>query len=155
MGRILLSLMLIVFPIASHAEAPDIQKELTREFVTIQDGKMQMREYGLMLVRGKRVQLEWRSDAPANGAISRDFFVAFTTAFQNLMMFELASGGKKVEVSSIGDLYEYEELESLIGKADVTISITMTKLGYQVEVAGKKTKRFTQTWKEVFDKKSE
>jgi hypothetical protein len=143
---------------AGPASAEDWSRKLLEDAVQIKGGKMTSTDYGLLtlpLRKGKRLQIKWYAEAPASGVVSRDNFVGVISNIQTLLLFGLASGGKKVELKDLKELYVYEELDDLIGRPDVTISVFVAKNGLQIEVAADKVSRQTITWDEVFAKPSQ
>ncbi len=86
------------------------------------------------------LQVKTRSEAPQGRLISRDNFVAITTAVAVTVLAQL--GGA-----------ECKTLKAPIGNADLEISIQMTTEGFQVEYHDTRTgqkSRNTTRWEQLF-----
>ena len=144
-------------PNQANAADGDWKKKLLEEAVAIEGEKMVTLEYGLLAfpaVPDATTQLKFYSEAPADSVISRDNFVAITTMIQTLFFAELAIGlgiAPEGGAESIGDLFDFQELDEPIGKADMEFNVYMNKGGLQIEVSDTRTgqtSRSTFTWRE-------
>jgi hypothetical protein len=118
-------------------------EELKQDAVAITDGKMILEDYGL--IQGTSddgsvfsYQVKYRSEAPANGFISRDNFVLASSMIY-LPIF-LALGG------------DFKDLAEPIGTPDIEVNIIMNKTGLQIEAKNNLqniANRHTMTWAEM------
>jgi len=160
MFRVALSVMVIggLLGAAPVSNARDWAKELLQDVVKVGGGKMTLTEFGLLDIRQgprpRRLQVKWYAEAPSKGVVSRDAFVQLTAALQTTVFFSLAAGGNRVALEDLGEAFEFTSLDALIGNPDLTVSIFVSKDGFQVEYAGETVSRLTKTWGEIFDKKT-
>lgn len=146
--------------IAPGLYAQDWREQLSREAVTIKDGKMVYEQTGLakLEIAGyepARFQVRVRSEAPAKGVISRDNFVSLTAqTFVTLFLMVFAEA-YEVPASAFLEGFEYTELAAPIGTPDVELNLAMTSEGIQIEIvntASGERSRHTETWAQVFKK---
>lgn len=147
-----------------NAAETDIEKKLLEEMVEIEDGKMKSTEFGLLSfpkLSGVTIRFKVYAEAPADGVISRDNFVALTTATQAMILFEIAveayseAGVSYAEfMKNPSEILDIDELDGPIGSVDLEISFYMNQGGLQIEVADTYsggTERHKMTWAEVFE----
>ena len=133
-------------PHGINAQETDVEKKLFKEIVRVSDEKTQYKLY---------------SEAPAEGVISRDNFVAMTTGMQAVILFGMAAEANARYAKTFSELlerseqaFDIEELDEPIGRVDLEISFYLTKGGMQIEYVNTRTgstNRNTLTWEEVFD----
>ena len=157
----LLGFLLAFAPNQANAGDADWKKKLLEDAVALEGEKMVILEYGLLsfpTVPDEKTQMKFYSEAPADSVISRDNFVAITTTIQTLFFAQLAIGqgtASEGRAESIGDLFDFQELDEPIGKADMEFNVYMNKGGLQIEVSDTRTgqtSRSTLTWKEFLDR---
>ncbi len=122
--------------------------ELREDLVTIEDGKLVTEDFTLIdITGGGSLQLAVRAEAPNDGNISRDNFVAMYSVVSYAFL-----EGMMEEAGVPEDNYTTETLDELNGEADIRFDIYMTSEGMQLAVTTDDgTERFTQTWDEVFE----
>ena len=151
-------------PHGINAQETDVEKKLFKEIVRVADGKMTMTEYGLLsfpMVSDEKTQYKLYSEAPAEGVISRDNFVAMTTGMQAVILFGMAAEANARYAKTFSELlerseqaFDIEELDEPIGKVDLEINFYLTKGGMQIEYVNTRTgstNRNTLTWDEIID----
>jgi hypothetical protein len=133
---------------ALEAAAQDWKKELASPLVRLAGRKMLIEQHELCAIpsaqkeqlRPSSLQVKTRSEAPQGKFVSRDNFVAITTAVALNVLAQL--GGA-----------ECKTLKAPIGSADLEISIQMTEEGFQVEYHDTRTgqkSRNTTRWEQLF-----
>ncbi len=134
MKRLFLVVVSAVFALTAFAQT---QEELLADLVVVKDGKFTITDYVLAESEedGDNAQIKMYAEAPAEGVISRDNFLALYTTLTVRLVALLYSG------------YEIEDLDDLIGNADMEINIYMGKGGYQMELTSSgETERMTERW---------
>ena len=156
MKRLTFPLILAVLLLAAanaSAEDFDWRAEMKQDLVTMEGGKMKTSKIEVCEIEGtkKSIQMHWKGTAPASGLISRDYFVSTVSMLRTVFMAEMAhrSGVKPTKALEKMDCTPRQEP---IGKVDITVTMTMTNGGIQMEVATADgtTKRTTSTWDQVF-----
>ena len=130
----------------------DWENELQRDLVTVEDGKMTYSELQLCEVEGtsRAFQTRWKAEAPEEGLISRDQFVATVTQLEQTMVIELLDKAD-ISVSDYFDRVDCEPTDNAIGEVDLSVTITFAERGMQrVIETGETTKRRTMTWDSLF-----
>lgn len=149
-------------PTATEAAEEDPVKKLLKDVVNIENGKMTIREFGLLSfpwAPNEKIQVKGYSEAPDSGVISRDNFVGITSMVQTVVFFGIAmkaqaTTGAGVDLHTLDDAFEFDELNEPIGKVDLEINLYMSKGGLQMEFVNtreNKTERNTMTWKELLE----
>jgi hypothetical protein len=145
--QLLFGLVLTMLSAISIAVAGEPwEKALAGPLVKIVSGQMIYEEYELCRSSAdeapedsQSIQVKTRGVAPAGSFISRDYFVALVAVLAASQQQEMADNCKS--------------LGSPIGKADVEISIQMTKDGFQVEYKNARTGQsnaVTSRWQDIF-----
>ena len=158
MLKALLPLVLLSL-VSIGASAQDWREKLSAELVTIEAGKMVFEEYGLVKLQfpgyeESRFQIKLHSEVPQGGAVSRDNFVALTSSYFTIIMMESLAQAYQVTAAEFLEAFDYTELESLIGTADLEMNLFMTNEGLQIEIVNTSTgeqMRHTMTWAEVYE----
>lgn len=146
----------------TSAAETDYKKKLLEEIVEITDGKMTSLDFGLLsfsFLSDAKTQVKLYSEAPSEGVISRDNFVAITALTQASCFFGIAMDVKKKldpksKIDNPDALFDFEEIDEPIGRVDLEINIYMSKGGLQIEFIDtkqNKTDRHTMTWQEVLE----
>lgn len=151
--------LIFTFSINSYAQK-DWETELSEDLVEISGDKMIIEDYALTRINAEgfdpiSMQIKLYSEAPKDGIISRDNFVSFTGTYTYIILISAFADQFKMPVSDFLNVFELEDLNSVIGKADLELSFYFTDEGMQTEIlntATNQSKRITQTWKEVFEK---
>ena len=157
MLRILSLIIVILLPFSCFAQDKDWAQELAEDMIEIVDGTMLFDEVGIckMAFEGYQpasVQVKIHSEAPAEAGISRDNFVAYTSTMTWVLLTSSFAELYKITASVFLQGFKYEELDSLIGKADLEFNIYMTGQGMQIEIVNTSTgqkNRITQLWSDL------
>ncbi len=147
MKRIITILALILIGLNGIQAQTDASAKLKEELVTITNGKYQIEDFQLLtFANDATLQLETTASAP-QGVISRDQFVAIYSSVGLFMIVSiLGEAGMSIDDVS------FKELDELIGVADISIHLEMTKNGLQMAVTTEDgTERETMTWDEFFE----
>lgn len=158
--RVLVVLILAGFLVPPAAAQQDWKQQLAKELVTIKDGKMVYEEYDLAKItlpdyQPVQLQLKIHSEAPANGVISRDNFVALTSSLTLVTFYTAYAQTYKVPALQFLQAVDFTELTASIGTPDIELNLFMTDEGLQFEwvnTADGKRNRWTSTWAEVYAK---
>ncbi len=135
----------------------DWREDLKSDLVAERDGKLVLEEYVIYRLRvsgyePSDVQVKFYSEAPADGTISRDNFVAYTTTFGTFVLLTSFAQAYQVSAAELLDGLESTELEKPIGTPDMELNIFMTGEGIQVELVDTATgqrSRMVETWEEL------
>jgi hypothetical protein len=100
------------------ASAQDWGNMLSENLVTIESGKMVFEEFGLVKLQlpgyeQSRFQVKLHSEAPQDGIISRDNFVALTSSYFTIILLESLAQAYQVTAAESLEAFDYTELESL------------------------------------------
>jgi hypothetical protein len=153
---VLISAALLGQPLA----AQEWKQLLSKELVVVRDGKMVADEYDLVKInvdgfQPVQLQLKVHAEAPAGGGISRDNFVALTSAFTMLTFLTVYAEAYQVPATQFLQAVDFTELAAPIGTPDVELNLFMTDEGLQFEwvnTADGTRSRSTMTWAEVYAK---
>lgn len=154
---LILSLVLFISFNKVYAQQ-DWEKELSEDLVEIKENKMVIEDFALVKIDAEgfdplSVQVKLYSEAPKNGLISRDTFVSLTSTYTYIFLISAFADSYEMPTSKFLEIFELEDLESLIGKPDLTMSFYFTDEGMQIEFVNTstgKTNRITRTWKEIY-----
>ena len=146
----------------TEAAETDLTKKLLEEKVVIKDEKMMSLDFGLLsfsFLPDVKIRVKLYSEAPSDGVISRDNFVAITALTQASCLFGIAMDVKKEldpesKIDNPDALFDFEELDEPIGRVDLEVNIYMSKGGLLIEFIDKtenKTDRHKMTWQEVLE----
>jgi len=138
----------------ANAEEPEWKARLGQSLVSEQGGQWTWQSAQLCSHKktGESFQIESKATAPADAGISRDVFLGFATQTQGLIMGMVVGvvAGASKNSDAFGDL-ECKRINAVIGKADVSLMLTMTADGWQLETTtGEKTDRRTMRWADTF-----
>ncbi len=121
--------------------AQNVSEKLLKDIVKIFNGKMTATDFTLLTSGGKSIQIKAYGEAPAQGVISRDNFIAFFTALCTEMI-----AGMKTDPND-----KTVDLDDIIGKADIEINVYMAKSGIQIEtITSAGPNRVTMQWSDLF-----
>jgi hypothetical protein len=156
--RKLSGVLLPLFVFSSVLAAQDHTAELLENAVEIRGDKMVVEEYTLDRIAPsgyQPVQLQVRryAEAPAEGVISRDYFVALSAVLHTMIMQQALAEVYDLPASTFLKTYDSKDLEAPIGSPDLEISLFVTADGLQIEVRDNNdgiTNRHTSTWSEFF-----
>lgn len=148
---------LLLFAILA-APSSGVAQDLSSDLVVERDGMYVYEEYGIARVQlpGNdlvKFQVKLSSEAPADGTISRDNFVAITVTTDILVLLAGFGQGYDATVSEFLDAYDYTELDAPIGTPDYEVNLRMTGEGMQLEFVNTATgdvSRTVWTWEEVY-----
>ena len=122
------------------ANSQNISDKLLKDLVKMVNGKMTVTDFTLLTSGGKSIQIKAYGEAPAQGVISRDNFIAFFTALCTEMI-----AGMKTDPND-----KTMDLEDIIGKPDIEINVYMAKSGIQIEtITGAGPNRVTMQWSDI------
>jgi len=99
-----------------------------------------------------KIQIAVRSEAPANGVISRDNFVAYNTSLGMQLALSIADGIPGLKPSRAIAALSCKSLENPIGEPDLRVETVMTREGVQTSITNTRTgvaNRVVRTWDEV------
>lgn len=146
MKRFIASLALVFIGLNSIQAQTDASAKLKEELVTISNGKYQIEDFQLLTFSNDAtLQLKTTATAP-EGVISRDQFVAIYSSVGVFMIVSIL-GEAGVSIDDV----DFKELDELIGVADISIHLEMTKNGLQMAITTEEgTERETITWNEFF-----
>lgn len=108
--------------------------------VKIAGGKMTMLDYEVCKLGNVSLQVKNYAEAPSDGSISRDNFVASATAYQFVMIQQLGQATCK-------------SIAAPIGSTDLDILVYMSKEGMKIEFEDQRTKASssqTILWPDLF-----
>ena len=156
MLRFVSILLICILPAYAIAQEKDWQKELAQDLVFVKDGKMAFDEVGICKMgfegyEPASVQVKVHSEAPDSAGISRDNFVAYSSTLSWMILTTAFAEAYQIPASTFLQGFEFEELETLIGKPDLELNFYMTNQGTQIEVINTATgdvNRITQLWKD-------
>ena len=160
MKKILLPLLAILaVPSSVVAQEDDWREELGSDQVVERDSLFVYEEYGIVEMQFAgtepvRFQIKLSSEAPADGTISRDNFVALTSVTAMSWLLAAFGRGYNVAVTDFLEAYDYTELDAPIGTPDYEINLRMTGEGMQaefVDTASGEALRTVQTWEEFYE----
>ncbi len=159
MKKTLLPLFAILAVPTSAVAQDDWREELSSEQVIERDSMYVYEEYGIVEIQFPglepvKFQVKLSSEAPADGTISRDNFVALTVTTDILILLAGFGQGYDATVSEFLDAYDYTELDAPIGTPDYEINLRMTGEGMQIEFVNTATgevSREVLTWEEVYE----
>lgn len=145
MKKALLSLFLFSCLLSAGAQAQAWKDALTAPVIVEQNGKWTITDFLLLTFEDETTrQIKIYSEAPIGGLMTRDNFIAFASQFSIVTIYELFPG--EYAPSSI------DELDEIIGNADLELSSFMSNSGIQVEAKGDLgVNRTTYTWEEWYD----
>lgn len=147
MKRLSLTLLLLVACLSISFAQTDWKTELKQDLVTISDNKYQIEDFALITFEdGATMQFKTSASADTD-PISRDQFVSIYSSLGTILLVSiLQEAGVKFEEVSM------KNLDELIGKADLTIHMEMTKNGLQMSITTEDgTERETMTWDEFYE----
>jgi hypothetical protein len=154
-------ILILVFVAASSVAIcqESWQDELKKDMVTIKDDKFVIESFSLDRIalpgyEPVEFQVGCYSEAPANGVISRDNFVAFSSILAVTILQVSFAEAYDVSASEFLAAYESRDISKPIGRPDIEIKVYMTEEGFQIEFANTATEekiRSTQTWDSLFE----
>jgi len=145
---------LCILPLQVVAQEAD--SDLLEPMVEIQDGKMIIESYTLDKISlpgydPMQFQVRHYAEAPAEGVIGRDNFVALTTALNLMLLQQSFAAALNVPASAFLDAYDIQDLDAPIGTPDLELTLIVAAGGIQIEIKNTTTgevSRMTQTWAE-------
>jgi hypothetical protein len=131
--------------------------ELARELVTVKDGVMSMDEGGVLAVNTvekTELRVRIKSESPVKGVVSRDNFVAITTALYNSIFIGVASGLlPELPASKIGQVFDFRNDPKSKSAADITIAISIDAKGILIQVSNSRNsnvQKYPIAWEQYF-----
>lgn len=158
MKKTMFTLIFFLLCIGTVFAQTDWRNKLSKDLVEYKDGKMVWEEYGICKLEMEgyepiSLQVQLHSEAPEGGIISRDNFIEITSSLFTMSLISFLGGD--VPLSTFFAGFDYKELASIIGTADLKFNLYMTDEGIQIEVIDTtvdETNRMVQTWAEVYGK---
>ncbi|WP_298956187.1 hypothetical protein [uncultured Nonlabens sp.] len=139
MKSILLSISFVFLSLTAIAQK-DYKKELAQPMIQVIEGDYVIQEFLIINERGESKQLHLKAQMPQDCIVHRDNLIAISTMFITKLTDEIGADG------------HVEEIDSLIGDADMVIKIFVTNDGMQVAIsADGETKRDTLSWKQFYE----
>ncbi|MGB5540735.1 MAG: hypothetical protein WBO37_11645 [Gammaproteobacteria bacterium] len=129
---------IIASPLSAE-DTLDWKGQLARDLVEIKGERMVIEGYDLCKIGSANIQLRTYSEAPHDGSISRDNFVAITSA--SIFAYQMA----------LGDA-ECKDIKAPIGDVDIEQSIYMTSEGIKQKFRDHRTNTensTTELWSEL------
>lgn len=147
MKRIISTLALLFVGLSFAQAQTNPAEKLKEELVTVSNGKYQIEDFQLLtFANDATLQLKTTAAGP-EGVISRDQFVAIYSSVGVFMIVAILS-----EAGVSIDDVNFKDLDELIGVADISIHLEMTKNGLQMAITTEDgTERETMTWEEFFE----
>jgi len=151
MTKIMSSVLLILFFTLSLFGQNDSHAKLHEQIVKEDNGKYIMEDFTLVKNKkasgAKSLQFKFYAEAPIE-VIGRDNLVSLYSTYNVFMLMTMMQGAGV----TITDL-EIEDLDEMIGAADVEITYYIAKSGLQIQIkTDQGTNRITETWEKVFKK---
>ena len=132
------TLIALFFSLCTYAQT-DWKQDLTEPAVEVIDGQYVAEDFMIIKSNGKTIQMHFLATMPSDSFIHRDNMVMISTMLLSELMQEL------------GNDFEVEHLDSLIGDADMEIKFTFQDAGLQVSATyGGEVKRETLTWEQYY-----
>ncbi|MEO9503390.1 hypothetical protein [Nonlabens ulvanivorans] len=139
MKSFLLSISFVFLSLIAIAQK-DYKKELVEPMIEIVGDDYVIEEFMIIKSKGESIQMHLKAQMPQDCMVHRDRLIALTTMFMTKLTDEISANG------------EVEEIDSLIGEADMIIKIFVTDDGLQLAMsAAGETKRETLSWKQVYE----
>ncbi len=145
---------------AVDASAESWREQLSSDLVRVEDGKMRYEQLSVCEFRlpdgdqmrpiGRRFQTRSKAEAPAEGLISRDQFVALVTQLETRAVLALSEIAPGLSPTQAIDTFDCDPIAEAIGKVDLQLLITLTMEGIQLEfiTPDGASVRSTHTWAE-------
>ena len=138
--------------------AQEWKQTLSKELVTVKDGKMTSEEFSLAKIavpgyEPVQLQIKVHAEAPHGGLVSRDNFVALTAQMMILVFYGVYAQAYQVNALDFIQAVDFTELAAPIGTHDIELNLFMTEEGMQFEwvnTADGQRSRWTSTWAEVY-----
>lgn len=147
MKKIIITLYLLIVTLSVSFAQEDWNAKLKKDLVTISDSKFKIESFELLtFANDATLQYKTTATGPTN-VISRDQFVSIYSTFGTFMLISIL-GEAGVNIDDV----DIQELDELIGEADISIHMEMAKNGMQLAITTSDgTERQTITWKEFFE----
>lgn len=124
------------------------------DLIEVRDGRFVYRSTSLCRVTlpdraPSRFLVASYAEAPAEGVISRDRFVALILSVEDEYFITLAERSPGLTASAFSEHLRCDEVPAPEGSPDLSIRLVATKTGYLLEVVeGGKTRRQSRSWEE-------
>ncbi|MFN7146361.1 MAG: hypothetical protein ACK4YP_21490 [Myxococcota bacterium] len=148
----------VLLTAALPARAADWRARVSADIVKFVDGKMKLEHFKVCEVkvpnaRKSSLQVRTYAEAPATGAISRDFFVSSHATMSTMM--EGILGQQAAGKSGVSPLkaLDCKRVDAPIGQVDYDFAFYMTVEGYQIDIKDHVTGesgRESKTWESTF-----
>ena len=142
---------------AKPSSEPAWKADLARDLVTVQDGVMTMDEAGVLAISTvprTELRVRIRCDAPVRGVVSRDNFVAVTTALYNSIFVGVVSGLlPELPAAKIGSVFDFRSDAQSKESSDITISISLDVKGILIQVSNARNanvQKYPIPWEQYF-----
>lgn len=159
-------LLLLIIICVSHgafaldsrpAAEPAWKTDLVRDLVTVKDGVMTMDEAGLLsisTVPRTELRVHIKCDAPVKGVVSRDNFVAVTTALYNSIFVGVVSGlMPELPAAKIGSVFDFRSDPRWKETSDITIAISLDAKGILIQVSNARNanvQKYPISWEQYY-----
>lgn len=146
--------LLLLFAILAVPSSVVAQGELNLELVVERDNMYVYEEYGIAQIQipGNdpiQFRVKLSSEAPADGTISRDNFVALTSARGAIWLLAVVGQAYEGNVTQFLQAFDFTESSAPIGRPDYEINLRMTSQGMKTEFINNVTGevyRTVETW---------
>ncbi|WP_405369316.1 hypothetical protein [Nonlabens sp. Asnod2-A12] len=139
MKSILLSISFVFLSLTAVAQT-DYKKELAEPMIEIVGDDYVIEEFMIIRENDTSIQMYLKAQMPQDCMVHRDNLIALTTMFMTKLTDEISVNG------------DVEEIDNLIGDADIVFKIFVTDDGLQIVItANGETKRETLSWKQVYE----
>jgi hypothetical protein len=148
-------LFVLLLPATAFADDSDAMEQMKEELVQVKDGKFVYSKIQRCEPKGESgvMQIEWNAEAPAEGLMSRDYFLSTVTKFSVVSLFSILdkAADNGYSPSDAMDKLNCKMVDDAIGKVDLSVSFVFSKGGLQLqfESADGKKKQKTMTWEQV------
>ena len=137
MKKFIITTSFVFVSLLSNAQS--IEANLKKDLVKVENAKIIIEEQFLVKIKDESIQIKAHCEAPENTFISRDKFVYYSgVTIQSSLE------------SLLGDDVEIENLDEIVGSADIEVNCYMAKTGLQIEIkADGKTTKSMMKWADI------
>ncbi len=134
-----------LFSISSSFAQTNFSARLKKEIINIEASKYIANEFKyLTFSNGNTMQIKITATSPVD-VMSRDNFINIYSTLSTMMLL-ITFAEAEIEIPAM------RELDELIGEADITYNLVMTRNGIQIQViTGQTRENVTMTWAEFFE----
>lgn len=142
---------------AAAADPTDAATRRLSDLVRVQDRKFIYDDVALCMLAppggpASKLQIRSHAEAPSQGVMSRDQFVALISRIETEIALGMADAIPGIRPSQALDALQCAPLAATIGNADVEVVTTVTAEGLQIEIKDTRsgqTRRVSNTWRDL------